>query len=90
MQTFYYTTGSFIRHKDNVVDLTEYRRRLTQAQQRQMPPAEEPPPPSSLEHGQSHPRRSRVRRRRGLFLDACASMGVVVMTLTFTLRILAL
>ena len=38
------------------------------------------------------PRRARARRarRRALFLDACASMGVVVMTLTFTLRVLAL
>ena len=38
------------------------------------------------------PRRTRARRarRRALFLDACASMGVVVMTLTFTLRVLAL
>ena len=53
MQTLYYTTGNFIRHTGNVVDLTEY-------------------------------------RRRALFLDACASMGVVVMTLTFTLRVLAL
>ena len=38
------------------------------------------------------PRRTRARRarRRALVLDACASMGVVVMTLTFTLRMLAL
>ena len=33
MQTLYYTTGNFIRHTGNVVDLTEYRRRLAQAQQ---------------------------------------------------------
>lgn len=90
MQTLYYTTGNFIRHTGNVVDLTEYRRRLARAQQ------------ESEEAGETRvllpresvpgPRRTRARRarRRALFLDACASMGVVVMTLTFTLRMLAL
>ena len=33
MQTLYYTTGNFIRHTGNVVDLTEYRRRLAQTEQ---------------------------------------------------------
>lgn len=90
MQTLYYTTGNFIRHTGNVVDLTEYRRRLAQAQQepeeaeetRVLLPRESVP----------GPRRTRARRarRRALVLDACASMGVVVMTLTFTLRVLAL
>ena len=32
MQTMYYTTRNFIRHTDNVVDLTEYRRRLARAE----------------------------------------------------------
>ena len=78
MQTLYYTTKSFIRHQDNVVDLTEYRRRLAQAVQ-----------------AQAEPRRSRRshtgRASRGaLFLDGCASLGVVVMTVIFTLRVLAL
>ena len=90
MQTLYYTTGNFIRHTGNVVDLTEYRRRLARAEQepeeagetRVLLPRESAP----------SPRRTRARRarRRALVLDACASMGVVVMTLTFTLRMLAL
>ena len=87
MQTLYYTTGNFIRHTGNVVDLTEYRRRLAQAQQE---------PEEAEENLVLLPRESARRtwarraRRRALFLDACASMGVVVMTLTFTLRVLAL
>lgn len=90
MQTLYYTTENFIRHTGKVVDLTEYRRRLAQAQQepeeagetRVLLPRESVP----------GPRRTIARRarRRALVLDACASMGVVVMTLTFTLRMLAL
>ena len=90
MQTLYYTTGNFIRHTGNVVDLTEYRRRLAQTEQ-EAEEAEEKIVllPREIEPS---PRRTRARRarRRALFLDACASMGVVVMTLTFTLRMLAL
>ena len=90
MQTLYYTTKSFIRHQDNVVDLTEYRRRLAQAVQAQDPEEEDPAP-----QAQAEPRRSRRshtgRASRGaLFLDGCASLGVVVMTVIFTLRVLAL
>ena len=74
----------------NVVDLTEYRRRLAQTEQ-EPEEAEEKIVllPREIEPS---PRRTRARRarRRALFLDACASMGVVVMTLTFTLRMLAL
>lgn len=90
MQTLYYTTGNFIRHTGNVVDLTEYRRRLAQVQQ-EPEEAEENLVLLPRESAPS-PRRTRARRarRRALFLDACASMGVVVMTLTFTLRVLAL
>ena len=90
MQTLYYTTENFIRHTGKVVDLTEYRRRLPRVEQepeeagetRVLLPRESVP----------GPRRTRARRarRRALVLDACASMGVVVMTLTFTLRMLAL
>ena len=32
MQTVYYTTSNFIRHTGNVVDLSEYRRKLAQAE----------------------------------------------------------
>ena len=90
MQTLYYTTGNFIRHTGNVVDLAEYRRRLDRAVRTG---EEEEPELVSLPHPPEQPlRRSRERRasRRALVLDACASMGVVVMTLTFTFHVLAL
>ena len=94
MQTLYYTTENFIRHTGNVVDLTEYRRRLARTQQEQEEAAEEVPAITLLPQAAPQQRlrrdRTRTRHRRALFLDACASMGVVVMTLTFTLRILAL
>ena len=92
MQTLYYTTENFIRHTGNVVDLTEYRHRLARTQQEEA--AEEVPAITLLPQAAPQQRlrrdRTRTRHRRALFLDACASMGVVVMTLTFTLRILAL
>ena len=85
MQTRYYATENFIRHTDNVVDLTEYRRRLEQARQEQapedapaalLPPAVQPEPPR------------RKRLSPAAVLDLCASVGVVLMTLAFTLQIL--
>ena len=60
MQTLYYTTENFIRHTGNVVDLTEYRRRLARTQQEQggsgrRGPCNHPPPagcpPSSASAG---------------------------------------
>ena len=104
MQTLYYSTSNWIRHTDNIVDLEQYRRKLSQAEDHQ--PAEGPelivlpqpyhplpalgpelmflPPPSP----HPTPRLNRLRRR-ALLLDAWASMGVLVMTLTFALRALA-
>lgn len=92
MQTLYYTTGNFIRHTGNVVDLTEYRRRLAQAASDFQPeePLSAPCPSSAREGREVRRRRARSRRssRLALFLDGCASMGVVVMTLTFTAQLL--
>ena len=87
MQTLYYSTSNWIRHTDNIVDLEQYRRKLSQAEDHQ--PAEGPelivlPQPSA-----PRTRRSQRLRRRALLLDAWASMGVLGMTLTFALRALA-
>lgn len=87
MQTMYYTTDRFVRRTGNVVDLNEYRRRLAQAQQLQDQQADDRQETAVCA---ARPRRSDVRRRQGLLLDACASMGIVVMTLTFTLHVLGL
>ena len=38
MQTLYYSTSNWIRHTDNIVDLEQYRRKLSQAEDHQ--PAE--------------------------------------------------
>lgn len=81
MQTMYYTTRNFIRHTDNVVDLTEYRRRLARARQEQ-----------SLDFAvdcDDAPVQTAAAPRRGsLLLENCASFGVIVMTLVFTAQVL--
>jgi len=64
----------------NIIDLAEYRRKLEQAQGPAWDEEAVPLPP--------HPRYSAWTRRRGLTLDHIASLGVLVMTLVFTVRIL--
>ena len=73
MQTLYYSTSNWIRHTDNIVDLEQYRRKLSQAEDHQ--PAEGPelivlPQPSA-----PRTRRSQRLRRRALLLDAWAEHG---------------
>ncbi len=106
MQTIYYTTANFVRHRGNVVDLEEYRRRLALSQEGSLAPRprgfdlwEEEP---ALEEGWEDcniyslppcpPDPAQLRRerqeRRALVLDLWASLGVVAMTLAFTLRLL--
>ena len=95
MQTIYYTTSNFITHRDNVVDLTEYRRleltrhdslaprleEFSPVQDAQPTPhLEELPPPQS--------RSSRLLRGSAWALDLGASLAVVVMTLSLALQVL--
>ncbi|MGI5934474.1 MAG: hypothetical protein ACOX7A_06715 [Lawsonibacter sp.] len=87
MQTLYYSTANWIRHTDNIVDLEQYRRKLSQAENSQ--PEEGPELIVLPQSSAPRPRRSQRLRRRALILDACASMGILVMTLTFALRALA-
>lgn len=92
MQTVYYTTSNFIRHTGNVVDLAEYRRRLTRAEGCLAPaPVQEEPAGRPFPHltEVDRPRQERAPRRLPrLSLDGWASVAVLVMTLTFTLRVL--
>lgn len=90
MQTMYYTTTNFIRHTGNLVDLDEFRRKLALAQQSQRPAVlpEAAPAPVRTAPEAPRPRRSARRDRRAWTLDACASLGVIVMTLTFALRVM--
>lgn len=94
MQTIYYTTSNYIRHTGNLVDLTEYRRRRTLVQEGSLAPQLEPEEkaapqrPALTALPAVRPRRSTRRERSAWVLDACASLGVVVMTLAFTLQLL--
>lgn len=83
MQTIYFTTSNFIRHEGNLVDLTEYRRKLALAQG-YVEPVEEPEP---------QPSRTRtIRRRRtavpGMMLDYAASIALIITALSFAAKIL--
>ena len=90
MQTLYYTTSNFIRHTDNIVDLSQYRRKLAAVEQVRMAWQEQEEDEEPVEV-QPRPRRSQQRReRRAAVLDMWASMGVLVMTVTFTLYVLCL
>ena len=80
METVYFTTHSYIRREGNVLDLADYRRRLAGR-------GEEAPAPAP------RPRRREGRSRGGWALwalDACASLGVLALTVTFALRALSL
>lgn len=82
MQTMYYTTHNFIRHTDNVVDLTEYRRRLDRARQEQTLDFELDCDDAPVQTAVAAPRRS------SLLLENCASFGIIVMTLVFTMQVI--
>lgn len=97
MQTIYYSTSNFIRHTGNVVDLNEYRRRQALAQEGSLAPQPEAEYVPDREEWERPALRvvqlpqARQRRRRlsrPLLWDLCASLSVVVMTLTFTVRVL--
>lgn len=98
MRTIYTTTSNITSRTDNIVDLAEYRRTLALDQEGSLAPQpqavdcapcweEEEEIPALRE---LPPRRASRAQRRGLLLDALASAGVLVMTLTFTLRVLVL
>ena len=98
MQTIYYTTPNFIHHTGNVVDLNEYRRKLALTQEGSLAP--QPREEVCFSDGyeeedrevprlrEVRPHRARKARRSLLLLDACASLCVVVMTITITLHVL--
>ena len=94
MQTIYYTTNSFVRREGNVIDLNEYRRRMEQdniCKAREEEPL--PCPIHEIFPGASRmltPEQLRRRRRvrQAWTLDICASLGVVIMTAAFTVRVL--
>lgn len=80
MQTLHYTTNNEIRRSGNVIDLCAYRERIQPAPAREEV-GEEPRP----DRRRSHPRQSAF----ALLMDSIASMGVILMTLTFTFWVVA-
>ena len=88
METIYFTTSNFIRHEGNVVDFTEYRRKLAMATAAPAPAAV---PAAAAEEAPVMPRRRSPRRRTflpGLVLDCAASLALIITALTFTIAIL--
>lgn len=83
MQTIYFTTSNFIRHDGNLVDLTEYRRKLALVQGKAEP--EQEPAPQSVRTRTNHRRRSLLT---GMMLDYAASAALIVTALTFAVKIL--
>lgn len=80
MQTVYFTTTNYIRHDGNMVDLTEYRRKLAIAQGHPEPEQQEEP---------QQPRRARRRAvRPGMMLDYAASVALIITALSFAAKIL--
>lgn len=87
METIYFTTSNFIRHEGNVVDFTEYRRKLAMA----AAPTPAAIPTAAVEETPVMPRRRTPRRRTflpGLVLDCAASLALIITALTFTIAIL--
>ena len=93
MQTVYYATSNFIRHEGNLVDLCEFRRKLSLTQEGSLAPHLEQAPDTVREEPvltllpAGEKRRSRMGERAAWVLDACASIGVILMTLSFALAL---
>ena len=92
MQTVYYTTTNFIRHEGNLVDLCEFRRKLSLSQQEQ---AHAHQAVSQISSPRKAPLTLLPTGKGRCFalgkwalwvLDLCASLGVIVMTCSFALK----
>lgn len=86
MHTVYFATDRFIRHQDNLVDLTAYRQKLDALSSPCPELTAAEPLPCAVSSPAPH--RRTVGERLAWLGDVWASMAVVVMTLTFTLRVL--
>ena len=90
MQTIY-TTSYRLGVRDNVIDLSEYRRRLEQTAEQPEEDLEMNPLLWAREREEAPRPRSRARRAAGIsawFMDIMASAGVLAMTLAFTVSVL--
>lgn len=94
MQTVYYATSNFIRHEGNLVDLSEFRRKLSLTQEGSLAPSLEQPSRQDLAQRPQLtvlPQRKNTRHKgrewAAWALDACASLGVILMTVSFALKL---
>ena len=102
MKTFYYSTAHFIRHEGNLVDLNEFRLKRSLAQEGSLAPKLDSlfeQTPQNLSRRTSRKKAEptpvscdKTSRRPGhqtaWILDACASLGVLIMTLSFAISYL--
>lgn len=90
MQTIYCTTANITSRPEKVVNLEDYRRRLELEEEGSLAPQPQDWEEDPVIQGPWAPRAHRPRRRRSLpaLLDLWCSLGVLAMTLTFTLRVL--
>ena len=84
MQTIYFETTHFIRHTGNLVDLTEYRRKLEQIRQEEQGEPESTAGQAATEY----PAPRRRARRVSMAADWVASAAIVVTMFTFLVKIL--
>lgn len=91
MQTVYYSTKNYIRHSGNVVDFTEYRRKLAQvdgslALAEPVHPAE---PEASVRPVRAS-RPARAPRRRGLsdWLELTATLVLIAVAVTVWVQLM--
>ena len=82
MQTIYFTTTNFIRHQGNVVDLTEYRRKLALAQGDAQPVEEEV---EFIPRPRTNHRRRKVLSH--MALDYAASLALIITALSFAVSL---
>lgn len=99
MQTTYYKTSNYIRHEGNVVNLSAYRNWPDAVSGGPWTPGAEPteaPWEASAAAlyvvAQSRPAAKRRKKRQGsdlrFWLDVCASMSVLLLTMTAVLQFL--
>lgn len=91
MQTVYYSTKNYIRHSGNVVDFTEYRRKLAQvdgslALAEPVHPAESEAPSRPVRAS----RPARAPRRRGLsdWLELTATLVLIAVAVTVWVQLM--
>lgn len=89
MQTIYTTSSRLAQRTADIIDLGEYRRKLAMTQ----PPAAVTavaPIWESAPEGPAPRARTNHAHRCAWAMDICASLGVFVMTLAFTVQILTI